>query len=547
MQRPKSRLLYRKKWRRLARKEVPYDISEGLRYCLEECTLEFDHGIRHRLHGRSPRALGWPLLQGSWDSSFPVVHGKPLPEITASLPCERSAKGWTFVAMESKSSYQSMMQYKVHRAISGASRSLVIQRHGNLAQTWGVVLMLPDNTTHRFVARGLLTLNSEETKVNILQASNKYLMWPTSVTQHTAFFELLRKPLYGSVQKLADKVARTGFVNYYALPNTRRQIAPSLIGAAILQKDWKAATTFLLSRMAMQTGFKRKAHALWTQGAGEDVLRSFFCKQDSETAASTMFYVYQPISGPENERDYALAFNNVPNFHKYESLLFVQQNIWNYMTSMRLSIYGTSVVPGDLVMDAAGAVYHVTEDNKAGFSIYDVVMPVYQFPCREMKYPTHACSASLVEEVLSDFGVSMSELVADKELNQMLNKIMRNEREQPLQEYRHIIVKPAQLSCVVTDKPLPHIEAGSFDIPNLVHPDHTKQYVVLKAQIPSTSDMESLTREILMTGPPRPTPVTWRMSPLRMGSVIHPDDEKLEEELEAMERLAQHPSKVQGI
>ena len=222
-------------------------------------------------------------------------------------------------------------------------------------------------------------------------------------------------PLEKQMSTMLERVRRFGFFNYYCLPRERPAMIPAHLAAAALAGFYRDAVEKYLLFVCVR---RPKLWARFQSGdynyhAFDDGLQSHPRRHSS----LKMFALIHKKRCSDKEQypgefSWRSIYREIPPYDRRGANGMLREHIFNYMLSMRVSLYGTDVVAGDVVFSPGGRVTHVTEETAAQYTIYDVVLPVFTLPFDAADYvvPSHKVGLAMVEEVLSDFGVSMSQV-----------------------------------------------------------------------------------------------------------------------------------------
>ncbi|KAJ9463541.1 hypothetical protein DIPPA_26885 [Diplonema papillatum] len=532
-------------WRRLAHRVEPPEVTRSQDKALVAATLEFDYSIRHRLHSKRPRALAVPFDQGRWDTSFALIQDQTVCSRPSTLV---AADGnWCYVSIESKlplpfveNILQRTLGMSGQQQPSKAlkARAVSFQPHSGLNDRWALLARVQDTT--RTTGGALLQASTQNIVAKVVAAGPNG--WPGTTVRHQCAFRLLRAPLLGSfasVERALERVKSCGFLNFYALPCKRvRQhtVPPHFPVSRYLSGDVRGALDLALSSMACASRHTGAVFRMWKNNTlTDEQLSRHLGTTAGRQWRSKQWYTYRAylrggLDGCWKALDAAL---------KRDGYLILRNMIWNYMASMRLSLYGFRPTVGDLVQDCHGNVKHVSEDTLHSYTIYDVVIPVVTLPFSnsDTMFPKHTVGANMVEEVLSDFGISLSEIQADGRLfNEWKHLFSAEDGTYQLETFRRLVVRPNNLSWTLTgDSPLDHMDLGSYAKDKLPISASTRaDRLVITADLPSTSCMSCLTREVLISPLAGQVPPTWRAFSLRPGAMITADADPAEPDVSTL-------------
>lgn len=242
-----------------------------------------------------------------------------------------------------------------------------------------------------------------------------------------------------AISTAVQKWAARGFINFVGLQRFGSSSTPyHVIGRAILRKDFTLAVRLLLRPQEGEASKVRQA-------------RDHFRQHKDVAAALRMF---PPFLVPEravlegllqngidaNE----LAFRNVPAHLRVAYVESYQNYVWNQMASLRISsLSSDEVAIGDLVMQrTTGApalrsnsanLVVVTEENKAAYSIEDVVLPL---PGHSIVHPANEIGEAY-QKLLKTDGVDLAS---------WLGLGTPTHQYELSGTYRHVIRKPTHVS-----------------------------------------------------------------------------------------------------
>eukprot|EP01061_Rhynchopus_euleeides_P013846 TRINITY_DN24038_c0_g1_i1.p1 TRINITY_DN24038_c0_g1~~TRINITY_DN24038_c0_g1_i1.p1 ORF type:complete len:586 (+),score=140.59 TRINITY_DN24038_c0_g1_i1:88-1758(+) len=536
-----------------------------------------DHAIRHRLMSRHPRVLAAPYHAGRFDSSLALVRGDVV-EKYAALPVGMLRQRYHYVSADTTASLEEVTE-SLNR-VTHLKRNLA---PGNMPHPEFDTQPLPvtglnrrKSVIFRFDAqklgpaasRAALSISSDATPFRMLYGVDnleKHGGWCSTLMRHQNIVTIVRPPLQPwkrflrrrrrrhsgekrkgskaakavpveeSIKAGLARVRRHGFLNYYPVPHDRREIAPALLVGSALAGAYKVAVENYLLRTCTHGQVSKQAYLLYKHGSRDEADYSTVLERGNGIDFPRLRRLYSAILNKETS--WRQVYHMVPNADKLQPMLSIREHIFNYMTSIRLAVYGLNVVEGDLVRDVGGAVRYVAAEDVSRFSIYDVVLPVVTLPYshKVVMFPQHLVSEGLVEEVLSDFGVSLSEMNANQELYQDWCALFPDSMH--LEQYRHIIVRPAKLHWKFIPTEDVPVRPGAEETHNfmatlgnlgdtplqapLTSPGNR---VAVTADLPTTSNMASLMREVFMAPTLGGIPKTWQMATFRPGSMIHPDE-----------------------
>lgn len=172
--------------------------------------------------------------------------------------------------------------------------------------------------------------------------------------------------LEDAVKTCVDSVRATGFANYYGLQRFGSfDVTTSDVGTYLLRTDWRGAIEKILQfNPALCGESKEEDRVARDERERAEACDIFFTTYDFEKASNTMprkyvaesailrYFKERGMRGDGNGKglDYLGAIQAIPRglrimyAHAYQSL------VWNNVTSARLRMSSTQVLPGDLVL-----------------------------------------------------------------------------------------------------------------------------------------------------------------------------------------------------
>jgi len=186
-----------------------------------------------------------------------------------------------------------------------------------------------------------------------------------------------------------------GFINFYG--EQRLGIAGEThvvgarsfdIGRAMMQQDFDKALDLLISGRLICRGIDEKENPkvvkvreTWRKTKDVDETYKLLPKGDSMTRERTV------LKGFKRYKNSLAALKCLHFQVRSFWINSYQAYIWNQMASERLKLYGTKVVPGDLVRRENGDVGIVNKDDCSSVSFEQVVLPL---PGYRVLYPKHS-------------------------------------------------------------------------------------------------------------------------------------------------------------
>ncbi|KHN31449.1 Multisubstrate pseudouridine synthase 7 [Glycine soja] len=254
------------------------------------------------------------------------------------------------------------------------------------------------------------------------------------------------------IKASADALGRHGFINYFGLQRFGSGSLPThLIGAALLQGEWKLAVDMILDPrdgdilFIIQKSAIAKARKYYKESS--DVVGTL--KQLPRYLVAERAVLQTLKTSPGN---YLQALKSIPRTLRMLYVHSYQSYLWNHAASKRVQKYGTeNVVLGDLVYCKENSTGKVTESvgseyaedcsgrydsnnedeisgeiheeidsvkvvdvedlNSGYYTIDDVILPM---PGSRIKYPTNHI-ANVYEDLAKKDGISLTESVHNVE------------------------------------------------------------------------------------------------------------------------------------
>lgn len=281
--------------------------------------------------------------------------------------------------------------------------------------------------------------------------------------------------LEAAVKTCVDAVKRSGFANYYGLQRFGSfDVTTSDIGVYLLRGDWRGAVDKILSYNALLCDQPVENENKFSR---DDRERAEACKiyhdtYDFSRASSTMPRKFvaesailryfaergMPGDGKGKGLDYLGAMQAIPRSLRIMYAHAYQSFVWNHVTSARLRMSRTAVLPGDLVLaeqkkpapveevDQDGEVVIAPVDSadvggdgiqraralsaeeaaSGRFAITDVVLPS---PGWDIEYPANPELMAVYKEIMAAEQLDprdMRRSVRDYSLTGSYRKIMSN-------------------------------------------------------------------------------------------------------------------------
>ena len=306
-----------------------------------------------------------------------------------------------------------------------------------LNQRKGVLFRLDTELFGGFGARNVAGIEGKD-KWCVTHANDSRIGWEgLHCMRHQNILELIRPALRPWKRRLRQKTKKArkmnrkrdlvkalsriksqGFVNYYSVPHHRAEFPAAMTAGCALGGDYRAAVEAYLMRSSTAGHVSKGCYHAYRGGNTDiaDYHALLMASPNSNLYFPRTYSIYEQLLQPDASREnYRTAYRFIPKEIRALPLLAIREHIFNYMASARIALYGTLAVAGDLVVlpDGAG-VRHITPEEAAEgvFSAYDVVLPVVTLPYADgsVVFPEHEVGEGLVEEVMSDFGVSLSEV-----------------------------------------------------------------------------------------------------------------------------------------
>ena len=209
---------------------------------------------------------------------------------------------------------------------------------------------------------------------------------------------------------LSDRVQQCGFVNFYGEQRVGAPGRASVVGVrgfdvgrAMLQRDYRKAVDLIMTGRLIVRGNDveseavRQVRTTWKETGGDPVATWKALPRGNVLARERLI-----LKGLKRYGDPLLALKCLHFNERTFWISAYQSYVWNTMASERITLYGTKVVAGDLVLSSDGNVRVVDDPSKMDGKLLEFDNVVLPLPGYDVKYPTHKVGSRYSEFLAHD-------------------------------------------------------------------------------------------------------------------------------------------------
>eukprot|EP01065_Artemidia_motanka_P038030 TRINITY_DN46917_c0_g1_i1.p1 TRINITY_DN46917_c0_g1~~TRINITY_DN46917_c0_g1_i1.p1 ORF type:complete len:579 (+),score=124.55 TRINITY_DN46917_c0_g1_i1:68-1804(+) len=522
------------RWMQLQRRGPSPKNQHVLRYALLEADVERMFGMRHRLLSRYPRTLVQHFAGQQYNSVTTLTAGG---QNLRKAQAHTGPAAWmnydpaktphAFFAIDMRGTR--MAEAQCTRALyedlhatgvqAGQRRQATVSLIRGVSDGWGCrvtgLVRISNASAQQLssVRSWGLQQHGVQARLRPFQLSESS-RFPVIGVRHRVVLCVRRGPVTGSTAAALRRLKRCGFLNYHPPASFRGQVPGLVVGAAILQGDWRTAVELMLLDRATVSATAKKVWKMWRDGVvgwhgeAEYSFATESVRVPVGGSARDDWRMYSQVWGPEERRNYRRAFEFAHVGQKYGAADAVRRYLWNYVASLRIAAYGARCVEGDVVLSDDGPVLVESAEEAARYSIYDVVLPDVPLPWSstdDVLFPRNDINYDLWLVVLADFGITPTNFERDRTL-QATGRALRGV------SYRRLVVVPRRLEWRLTRGSPDEVWDGQPRQQGAAPDTRLKLEVV--ADLPMDSSIQSLFREVCMVAPRRnPIPRLWQLWP----------------------------------
>ncbi|KAK9457456.1 pseudouridine synthase [Dipodascopsis uninucleata] len=292
-------------------------------------------------------------------------------------------------------------------------------------------------------------------------------------------------PVEEKANKSLESLKTTGFINYYGMQRFgTHSVSTHSIGIYLLKKDWAGVIKVLLQPQILAIPESKAAREQYARDPGNPQAALDLMPRSCSAEHAVLRGLVR------SSTDMLGAIMNIPRNLRLMYVHAYQSYVWNCVVSERIRLFGTGIVPGDLVIDNQEATQAVAQDNEDSefeediidsrdnqfirarpiteaeitsglFTIYDIVMPTPGF---DVVYPENKELRSVYEAVMSRDSLDPYDM-------------RRSVKEFSLSgSYRHILSKPESVEWWFRNYNDPVQQMVRTDIDIINSPEHSRVY-----------------------------------------------------------------------